>query len=277
MRPIQRLIAAAALICAGSIALAGCQGDANPYPPNGPSPNFFSTNNALVRFVQGSPDLDAAAATPTVAQPVDVEIDGQIVATNVPFGAVVPFNPSTDIASYYSVPSGQVLVELLDPTSHALIALPFAFTVKTGDRWSIMAGGNHIGGANGDTFEIFAANDGHYLTANNGFAFTFHNDSPNQGTGSTAASFSCTGCNGGPTVFNVGLGKDVPPQLDASNDNLNTTATGDAANSPVTLNLTRTDFLPQTFNLLYVDVDLYQIDANTTGDSEIIDVISQNG
>jgi hypothetical protein len=274
MRLFNRLCAAAALSLIAGAALAGCTGDGNPYPPNGPNPNFFSTNNALVRFVQGSPDLDATTANPTVAQPVDVEIDGTIVAQSLPFGGIVPFNPSTDIASYFSVPSGQVLVELLDPTTHAPVALPFVFTVKTGDRWSIMAGGNHQGLT--PTFALFATNDGHYVTGNNGFAFTFHNDSPNQG--STSATFTCTGCNDAAgSTYSVGLGKDVPPQLDASNDNLNTSAAGHAANSPVTLSLTRVDFLPATFNLLYVDVDLYQIDSNTTGDSVIEEVISQNG
>jgi len=271
----RRILAALATAFAGSL-LAGCPTNGTPIAPNGPDAQSFSTNNALVRFVQGSPDLNA-----TGTGLVDLEIDGTIVATNLPFGAIVPTNPTTGLSNYYSVPSGATLVELLavpaagsglPPT---LIGLPFEFTTKTGDRWSVTAGGNHIGGLGVETFNLFATNDGHYLTPANGFAFTFHNASPNQGT--TTATFSCTGCNGAGTEYRVGLGQDVEPQIDASNDSLNLSAAGSASNSPVTEDLTRNNFLPSTFSLNYVNVDEYQVDSNTTGDSEILFTVSQNG
>jgi len=252
--------AAAALI---ALAISGCQSSGAPMPPNGPNPQSFGTNDALVRFVQGSPDLP----------PVDVEIDGSIVATNVVFGQVVPFNPATQLSSYIAVPSGSVLVELLNPATHSIVAIPFVLTAKTGDRWSVVAGGTHVGAA--PTFALFAANDGHYLTPPGAFAFTFHDASPNMGN--TAATFSCTGCNAGPLLYNVKLGGEVQPQTDASNDSLNVSTTGNAANNPVTLTLIRTDFLPATFSLNYVNVDLYLVDDTTTGDSAILFAISQNG
>jgi Domain of unknown function (DUF4397) len=252
--------AAAALI---ALASSGCQGSGMPMAPNGPNPQSFGTNDALVRFVQGSPDLP----------PVDVEIDSSIVATNVVPAQVVPFNPATQLSSYVAVPSGSVLVELLNPATHAIVAIPFVFTAKTGDRWSVVAGGTHVGAA--PTFTLFAANDGHYLTPPGAFAFTFHDASPNMGN--TAAMFSCTGCNAGPSTFNVKLGGVVPPQTDASNDSLKISASGTSANSPVALSLVRTDFLPASFAFNYVNVDLYLVDSDTAGDSAIIFAISQNG
>ena len=79
MRLTYRHLAAAVVAALTSLTLSGCQGSDLPMPPNGPSGQSFSTNNALIRVVNGSPTAGiASAGCPSTC--IDVVVDGSVIA-----------------------------------------------------------------------------------------------------------------------------------------------------------------------------------------------------
>ena len=265
MRFSYRNLVVASAIALAIAAISGCTGSGLPMPANGPQGQSFSTNDALVRFVNGSPDLGA----------VDVYLDGRLAFAGVGFGAIAPTNPNIPgiqfpgTASYAAVPSGQALVTLYAAGTKTLVAIPFVFSTKTGDRWSVVAAGNHVT----PTFQMLAFNDGHFITATGAFAFDFHEASPNQNN--TTLTASCSGCSGSPGVFGVALGKTVPPQLIGSLTSLTLQSVGSAGTDTLILN--RAQVLPQTFGLTYVNVAAYEIDVDTAGHAGMTFGVDLNG
>ena len=173
----QFVTAALAVMTAAS--LAGCQGSGLPMPVNGPNPQGFSTNNALVRFVDGSPDAGPAGCTAgTASCSVDVVMDGSFIGT---------FNPSNNpslstISGYLSFPSGQVLVQIFQHGTPNPV-FEGAFAVKGATKYSIVLAGN--GPINPPPppapqfFPVLQFSDGTFLTGVGGSQINFHMASDN--------------------------------------------------------------------------------------------------
>lgn len=198
MRLRHRLFAlsAAALVVTG---LFGCSGNGNPMPPNGPQPQSFSTNNALLRIVNGSPTAGSACNVGGLATTcIDVEVDGKLVASGVPYAnnpALAPFS----ILPYVSVPSGPVLIEIFPTGSHTPVFEPTTppgpLVLSQQAKYSFVLGGN-APIAPDPFFPGFLFKDGLYQAGFGGSMIDVHNASIN--AGSLQFGVTCAACPASP-------------------------------------------------------------------------------
>jgi hypothetical protein len=147
MRPTLQHISAWAVAVLVSLSVASCTGIDTPMPPNGPDPQSFSTNNALIRIVNGSPTAGSACVVGGQATTcIDVFVDGKLVAPGVPYPTVAALSPFA-ILPYVSVPAGPVLIQLFQSGTHTPVfenapspAPPLI--VSAGKKYSFVLGGN---------------------------------------------------------------------------------------------------------------------------------------
>src|SRR5579864_7845531 len=134
MRAMDRRLAPTFVAALASIGLAACQSSDLPMPDNGPNSQSFSTNNALVRVVDGSPTAGTAGCTPATCA-VDVVIDGTNITAVLPSGL-----PYTGILPYVSVPAGQALVQIFQHgTANLVTESPVA--ISAGGKYSFVLAG----------------------------------------------------------------------------------------------------------------------------------------
>jgi hypothetical protein len=179
MRLTSRLIAAAVISVMTGVALTSCGGSDLPMPPNGPNPQSFSTNNALLRIVNGSPTAGSACnvgGAPTTC--IDVVVDGTTVARGVPYPVVSALDQFA-ILPYVSVPSGQALIQIYQAgTTKLLYGLPVS--VSANKKYSfVLAGQAPLPPPSPPFFQGYLFNDGLFNSTFGSTMADFHNASPN--------------------------------------------------------------------------------------------------
>jgi hypothetical protein len=180
---IRHIAAATALV---GFALAGCQSSDLPIPRNGPSNQWFSTNNVLLRIVDGSPVAGPVGCTPAVNCSVDVAVDGTAIFSGLPFGGILP---------YASFPSGQALIQIYQ---HGTFNLVFegSVAVSAGKKYSFVLGGQTLATPPAPPFyNGYLTSDGLFNAGLGGGMVDFHNASPN--ASALQFSFTCTACPAG--------------------------------------------------------------------------------
>jgi hypothetical protein len=292
VRPTVTQITAAALAAFAGFAIVGCQGSGLPLPPNGPQSQSFSTNNALLRFVDGSPNAGVTGcAAGTAACSVQVVIDGTTVTT----AAGTPFNPSdspisSTISSYYSFPSGQALIQVFqfDTVLGAVttnLVFEGAVTVKAGSKYSFVLGGQGpaLPPPAPPFYPGYLFTDGSFLLQGVAEA-TFHNGSPN--AGGLQFSVTCTSCPAGGQKIGSSNGTDaatIGPVSLLSSGGYSIGATNGTAKSitPAQLDGANTgNQLPDPVDpLKRPNVSIYAVDTTGIGaaDYELIGTLDSNG
>jgi hypothetical protein len=192
----ERLVRAAVAAFAG-IFLAACQSSNLPISPNGPNGNYWSTNSALLRIVNGSPN----AGTPcTVGGQnttcVDVVVDGSVVASGVPYPTIQALD-SFAILPYVSVPSGSALIQIYQAGTKNFV-YEMGVPVSANKKYSFILAGQAPIAPPAPFFAGFLFNDGLFNAPFGAGMVTFHNASPN--AGSTAFLLACAACGTGITV-----------------------------------------------------------------------------
>jgi hypothetical protein len=210
-----RRFAAAAVAALTAFVLTSCTGSGLPMPPNGPNGQGFSTNNALVRVVNGSPNAGSACTVFGVATTcVDVFLDGKLIAPFVPYSqGGLP--GSAAILPYASVPSGQVLVQIFasptvpgGPEGNEVYGLPIATSANT--KYSfVIAGQAVLPPPNPPFYQGYVFKDGLFQAGFGDVMGMFHNASLNAGT--VQFTVNCASCPhnqpiGNPAAAGVGRG-----------------------------------------------------------------------
>ncbi|HEY7994407.1 MAG TPA: DUF4397 domain-containing protein [Candidatus Eremiobacteraceae bacterium] len=193
-----RRFAAAAVAALTAFVLSSCTGSDLPMPPNGPNGQGFSTNNALVRVVNGSPNAGSPCVVLTVTTTcVDVFLDGKLVAPFVPYSQG-GLTGSAAILPYASVVSGQVLVQIFasptvpgGPEGTEVYGLPIATSANS--KYSfVLAGQAILPPPNAPFFQGYTFKDGLFQAQPGDVMADFHNASP--AAGSVQFAVNCDGC-----------------------------------------------------------------------------------
>lgn len=268
----ERLAGATVAMFAGAV-LAACQGSNVPIAANGPNPNSWSTNNALLRVVNGSPN----AGTPCVvaAQPttcVDVVVDGSVVATGVPY-PTIPALDAFAILPYVSVPSGQALVQIFPAGTHAPV-FETGVKVSANKKYSLVLAGQTPVAPPLPFFAGFLYNDGLFNAPLGAGMITFHNASPNAASSNYA--LNCAACGTGITAGTAGTGgSTVGPVNVVPSGGYSLTGTGVAPFAPSSIDpADSSDTLPDPSGKQ--NLSIYQVDTLGAG-SALIGAFDTNG
>ena len=193
-----RRFAATAIIALTAFVLSSCTGSDLPMPPNGPNGQGFSTNNALVRVVNGSPNAGSPCTVFGVATTcVDVFLDGKLVAPFVPYSqGGLP--GSAAILPYVSVVSGQVLIQIFasptvpgGPEGNEVYGLPI--TTSANNKYSfVLAGQTILPPPAPPFFQGYVYKDGLFQSGFGEVMGVFHNASLN--AGSVQFTVNCDAC-----------------------------------------------------------------------------------
>jgi hypothetical protein len=181
--------------------LTACQSSDLPMPPNGPQGQGFSTNNALIRIVNGSPTAGSPCTVAGQATTcVDVVIDGTRI--NPPPGLpgfpypTIPLLNSAAILPYVSVLSGPVLIQIFQSGTTNLV---FETQPKTplvlsaNNKYSFAIAGQAVLPPPAlPFFQGYLFKDGLYQAVFGGSMTDFHNASPN--AGSLQYNVTCAAC-----------------------------------------------------------------------------------
>ncbi len=286
MRPLLRYWATAAAALVACVFAANCSGIDTPAPPNGPSSQSFSTNNALIRVVNGSPTAGSACVVGGQATTcVDVYVDGKPVALGVPYPtipALVPFA----VLPYISVPSGPALVQIYQSGTSNLVFEPVPspapslgapqITLSANKKYSLVLAGN-APIAPEPFFPAYLFADGLFNSQFGQVMGDFHNASPN--AGSQQFEVVCNACPAGGEKIGssaVGPGSVVGPvnMIPSGGYTLGTTTKQIPASQ---INGTNTgNVLPDPFGK--PNVNIYLIDTlGGSGSFQVIGVEDRNG
>jgi hypothetical protein len=272
-------LARAAVAAFAGIFLAACQSSNVPIAANGPNPNFWSTNNALLRIVNGSPNAGSACTVggnPTTC--VDVVIDGSVVASGVPY-PTIPALDSFAILPYISVPSGAALIQIFQAGTKNPI-FEGGVPVSANKKYSFVLAGQLPIAPPSPFFAGFLYNDGLFNAPFGGGMVTFHNASPN--VASSMYVLNCSACGAGilagsagpPTTPGVAVPA-VGPVNVVPSAGYSLAATGAASLVPSSLDgADTTNTLPDPSGKQNVSV--YQVDTAGAG-SALIGVFDTNG
>lgn len=294
MRPSDRIIGSIALAVLAGGLIAGCQGSNVPMPANGPQNQFFSTNNAQIRFVDGAPNAGppTASGSPCPSNnscAVDVVIDGAPISTVV--GSFNPYdNPiGGTIGPYYSFPSGQALIQVFE---HGTTTLVFegAVSVSAGKKYSfVLAGQAPASPPPAPPFyAAFLFTDTAYQSTTGSTQGNFHNASINAPSVTFIA--DCSACPPPPAGQPIGSGAFASGkasglvQLTPSGEYLFTGSNsgGNAGASSSIIEVKSIDghdagsTLPDPFAPSQPNVSVYAVDTLGTG-FELIGTLDSNG
>lgn len=278
MRLTSRLFAAAVISVVAGVALTSCGGSDLPMPPNGPNPQSFSTNNALLRIVNGSPTAGSSCLGGTTTC-IDVVVDGTVVARGVPYAAS-PALDSFAILPYVSVPSGPVLIQIFQAGTNTPVFEPTTppgpLVLSANKKYSFVLGGNAPIPPS-PFFPGFLFNDGLFNSTFGETMADFHNASIN--AGGVQFLVTCTACPaGGENIGSIGQGpgKIVGPVslIPSANYALGTSTTTLAASL---LNGANTGgVLPDPFGK--PNVSIYLVDTvGGGGNFQVIGIEDSNG
>jgi len=280
MRLTYRHLAAAVVAALTSLTLSGCQGSDLPMPPNGPSGQSFSTNNALIRVVNGSPTAGiASAGCPSTC--IDVVVDGSVIARGVPYPAASALDAFA-ILPYVSVPSGAVLIQIFQSgTSTPVFEPTTPLVLSAGKKYSFVIAGNApLPPPAPAFFPGFLFNDGLFNSPFGGTMADFHNASPN--AGSLQFFVTCTACTaGGQNIGSpVGVGGIAGPVslVPSANYVFNASNAATMSLAASALNGTNTGgVLPDPFGK--PNVSIYAVDTAGLGSAnfQLIGVEDSNG
>lgn len=193
-----RRFAAASAAALTAFVLASCTGSDLPMPPTGPDGQGFSTNNALLRIVNGSPNAGSACTVFGVATTcVDVFIDGKLVAPGVPY-AQGGLPGSAAILPYVSVVSGPVLIQIYaSPATpggpEGTLVYGLAVNTSPQSKYSfVLAGQAILPPPNPPFFQGYLFKDGLFQAGFGDVMGDFHNASLN--AGSVQFAVNCAAC-----------------------------------------------------------------------------------
>jgi len=202
MRLTFRHLAATVMAVAATV-LAACQSSDLPISANGPQGQSFSTNNALIRVVNGSP---TAGSPCTVAGQsthcIDIVLDGKRIPTpqglpGFPYPTISALD-SAAILPYVSVPAGPVLIQIYKSGTNTLVFEPTTPTLilSANKKYSfVLAGNAPLPPPAPSFFQGYLFTDGLYQAAFGGSMTDFHNASPN--AGSLQYNVTCASCPAG--------------------------------------------------------------------------------
>ena len=197
-----RRFAAAALAALTGLMLASCSGSDLPMPPNGPDGQGFSTNNALLRIVNGSPNAGSPCTVlGVVTTCVDVFVDGKLVAPQLPYEQGGLIGSPVAIQPYLSVVAGQVLVQIFaSPTTpggkEGSLVFDQAVNTSAQNKYSfVLAGQIALPPPNPPFFQGYLFKDGLFQAGFGDVMADFHNASPN--AGSQQFEVTCDACPSG--------------------------------------------------------------------------------
>lgn len=193
-----RRFAAASVAALTAFILASCSGSDLPMPPNGPNGQGFSTNNALLRIVNGSPNAGSPCVVFAVNTTcVDVFVDGKLVAPDVPY-AQGGLPGAAAILPYISVVAGQVLIQIYaSPTTpggrEGALVYGLAVTTSAQNKYSfVLAGQAILPPPNPPFFQGYLFKDGLFQAQPGDVMADFHNASLN--AGSVQFAVDCDAC-----------------------------------------------------------------------------------
>ena len=159
---LSRFAALGVALLAG-VTLASCASSASIVAASGPIAQPFGTNNARVRFVQGSPNLNLGITT------VDLYIDGRFAGT-FPYGVVSPV--------LYSLPAGTHTFALFQAGTLNTVFAATSFALTAGTKYAVVAAGD---AANHST-KLMLFIEPKYATPSGNWAVSVFNASPRAGT-----------------------------------------------------------------------------------------------
>jgi uncharacterized protein DUF4397 len=255
------------------ICLAACQSSNVPISANGPNPNFWSTNNALLRIVNGSPNAGSpctVAGNPTTC--VDVVVDGSVVASGVPYPTIAALD-SFAILPYISVPSGAALIQIFQAGTKNPV-FEAGVPVSANKKYSFVLAGHVPIAPPSPFFAGFLYNDGLFNAPFGGGMISFHNASPN--VPSTTFKMNCIACGTGITAGTAATGgSTVGPVNVVPSAGYSLTASVAPPLAPSAIDPADTsDTLPDPSKKQNLSV--YQVDTAGTG-SALIGIFDTNG
>jgi hypothetical protein len=276
---------------AGVIAtvLTACQSSDLPMPPNGPQGQGFSTNNALIRIVNGSPTAGSPCTVAGQATTcIDVFIDGTKVnpppgLPGFPYATIPALNPAS-ILPYVSVPSGPVLIMIFPSGSHSPVFEPTSpLILSANNKYSFAIAGQAVLPPPAlPFFQGYLFKDGLYQAGFGGSMTDFHNASPN--AGSLQYSVNCAACPAlGQKIGNpAGPGVVVGPTSLVPSSNYSFVATSTA---PATATITAANLNGPNVNGVIPDpfgkqnISIYAVDTLGLGAAnfQLIGVEDTNG
>jgi len=275
----QRRFAAAAVAALTAFILSACSGSDLPMPPNGPNGQGFSTNNALVRVVNGSPNAGSPCVVFGVATTcVDVFIDGKLVAPSVPYSqGGLP--GSAAILPYVSVVSGPVLIEIFaspavpgGPEGTEVYGLPIVTSAN--NKYSfVLAGQAVLPPPAPPFFQGYVFKDGLFQAGFGDVMGVFHNASLNAGT--VQFTVNCNACPANQAIGNpaaAGVSRGPTSLIPSGGYTLGTLTASIPASSLNGLNTG--DVLPDPFGKQ--NVSIYLVDTLGNG-FQIIGIEDTNG
>jgi len=275
----QRRFAAAAVAALTAFVLSACTGSDLPMPPNGPNGQGFSTNNALVRVVNGSPNAGSPCVVFGVATTcVDVFIDGKLVAPSVPYSqGGLP--GSAAILPYVSVVSGPVLIEIFaspavpgGPEGTEVYGLPIVTSAN--NKYSfVLAGQAVLPPPAPPFFQGYVFKDGLFQAGFGDVMGVFHNASLNAGT--VQFTVNCNACPANQAIGNpaaAGVSRGPTSLIPSGGYTLGTLTASIPASSLNGLNTG--DVLPDPFGKQ--NVSIYLVDTLGNG-FQIIGIEDTNG
>ena len=284
MRPKFGQWAVPGVVALIGLILAACSGIDSPAPTNGPDQQSFSTNNSLLRIVNGSPTAGSPCVVAGQATTcVDIVVDGKLVAANVPYPAVPAAQTQFAVLPYISIPSGAVLIQIYQSGTTNLVfenpppPLPQLGKLTAGKKYSFVLAGN-APVAPDPFFNGFLFTDGLFNSQPGQVMADFHNASPN--AGSQQFEVTCAACtSGGQTIGNpAGPGTIVGPVslIPSGNYTLGTTTKQITAQSINGANVN--NVLPDPTAPTKPNVSIYLIDTvGGAGNFQVIGVEDQNG
>lgn len=274
-----RRFAAAAVAALTAFVLSSCTGSDLPMPPNGPNGQGFSTNNALVRVVNGSPNAGSACTVFGVATTcVDVFLDGKLIAPSVPYSqGGLP--GSAAILPYASIPAGQVLVEIFasptvpgGPEGNEVYGLPITTSANT--KYSfVLAGQAVLPPPNPPFYQGYVFKDGLFQAGFGDVMGVFHNASPDAGT--VQFTVNCDSCPNNQAIGNpaaAGTSRGPVSLIPSGGYRLGTATASIPASNLNGLNTG--DVLPDPFGKQ--NVSIYLVDTLGSG-FQIIGIEDSNG
>jgi len=275
----QRRFAAAAVAALTAFILSACSGSDLPMPPNGPNGQGFSTNNALVRVVNGSPNAGSPCVVFGVATTcVDIFIDGKLVAPSVPYSqGGLP--GSAAILPYVSVVSGPVLIEIFaspavpgGPEGTEVYGLPIVTSAN--NKYSfVLAGQAVLPPPAPPFFQGYVFKDGLFQAGFGDVMGVFHNASLNAGT--VQFTVNCNACPANQAIGNpaaAGVSRGPTSLIPSGGYTLGTLTASIPASSLNGLNTG--DVLPDPFGKQ--NVSIYLVDTLGNG-FQIIGIEDTNG